>query len=257
VRLPLLLLLILSLVHASTSAGDWQAALSTMPLAPLSPPSAARPSTINHHSAAALAKAAQPSIPTELNRTNCVSLLLGAFQSNQTVKALIFMPGATDELYMFRRARAVVTNSSPTLHDAVIALTNQTHIRATFRSPFLLLHSAEDPLEPILDVRHESTAAKLQKRAFLPHALFNDNDWDRLQPVLKKRLKIEVKPWKNSYDSWHFYRHSLTAWNLNGWEALQATALAGKTRVTLTRNRAVFELDRRFRENPRLEKFPE
>src|ERR1051325_10248028 len=54
----------------------------------------------------ALARMPLGSGPTELNRTNCVALLLGAFASNQTVKALIFMPGATDEFYMFRRARA-------------------------------------------------------------------------------------------------------------------------------------------------------
>ena len=33
---------------------------------------------------------------TQLNRTNCVGILLRAFQSNDVVKALIFMPGATD-----------------------------------------------------------------------------------------------------------------------------------------------------------------
>jgi hypothetical protein len=167
------------------------------------------------------------------------------------------MPGATDELYMFRRAKAVLTNASPTLFDAIVAFTNQTHIRATFRPPFLLLHSAEDPLEPILEIQHLPTAAVLKKRPFLSHAVFNDRDWDAVQPALKKRLKIEIKPWKGSYDSWHFYRHSYAAWNLTGWEALQATALAGKTSVTLTRNRAIFVLDRRFRETPLLEGFPE
>jgi len=243
----LLLFLIIGLARTTAPAADWQTALAAMPLAPLS--------------AVASAKADQlstaQSTPTELNRTNCVTLLLAAFQSNATVKALIFMPGATDELYMFRRAKAVLTNASPTLLDAVIALTNQTHIRATFHPPLLLLHSAEDPLEGTIEVRHPSTVAALQKRSFLPHALFNDRDWDTVQPTLKKRLRIEVKPWKGSYDSWHFYRHSFAAWNLTGWEALQATALAGKTHVILTRDRAVFDLDRRFRQTPRLEKFPE
>ena len=85
----------------------------------------------------------------ELNRTNCVEILLGAyFQSNEVVKALVFMPGATDELYLFRRARAVLTASNSSLHDAVAALTNQTFIHATFRTPFLLLHTGEDPIEP-------------------------------------------------------------------------------------------------------------
>ena len=45
---------------------------------------------------------------TELGRTNCVPLMLDAFQSNGVVKALIFMPGATDELLFFpARARNV------------------------------------------------------------------------------------------------------------------------------------------------------
>src|SRR5882724_8907418 len=83
----------------------------------------------------------------ELNRTNCVSLLLNSFQSNGVVKALIFMPGATDEFYFFSRARATLTNSNPTLLDAIIALTNQTYIQADFRPPLLLLHTTEDALD--------------------------------------------------------------------------------------------------------------
>src|SRR3989442_12493182 len=86
---------------------------------------------------------------TYLNRTNCVELFLRAFQSNDVVKALIFMPGATDEFYFFRRVKAVLTNTSPTLLNAVQALTNQTRIRLTFRPPLLLLHAAEDPVEPL------------------------------------------------------------------------------------------------------------
>src|SRR5258708_15644886 len=89
---------------ASQAADDWPAVLACMPLA--------------GHVA-------------ELNRTNCVEVMLNAFQSNSVVKALIFMPGATDEFYMFRRARAVFTNAHPTLFDATCALTNQTLIRVT------------------------------------------------------------------------------------------------------------------------------
>src|SRR5271154_2189440 len=80
---------------------NWQSALSKMPLA---------------------------ASVTELNRTNCVPLLLNSFQSNGVVKALVFMPGATDELYFFRRAHATLTNSNPSLLDAIAALTNQTYI---------------------------------------------------------------------------------------------------------------------------------
>lgn len=44
---------------------------------------------------------------TQLNRANCVGIMLRAFQSNTVVKALVFMPGATDEFYFFRRAKAI------------------------------------------------------------------------------------------------------------------------------------------------------
>src|SRR5438552_1232256 len=78
-------------------------------------------------------------VSTPLDRTNCVETMLRAFRSNEAVKALIFMPGATDEFYMFKRANVSLTNSAPTLLDAVSALANQTLVRATFRPPFLLL----------------------------------------------------------------------------------------------------------------------
>src|SRR5436190_21325166 len=132
----------------------------------------------------------------ELNRTNCVRLMLDAFQSNQVVKALIFMPGATDEFYMFRRAKALLTSSSPSLLDAVVALTNQTLIRATFRPPLLLLHSDEDPLEPLVTIEHEGTANKLRASRFVPHALYDDRDWDFVQPILARALKADVRPWR-------------------------------------------------------------
>ena len=193
---------------------------------------------------------------TQLNRTNCVELMLNALQSNSTVKALIFMPGATDEFYMFRRATALLTNTSPTLFDAVSALTNQTLIRVTFQAPFLLLHTDEDPLEPLIKVEHPGTVDRLKKSPFIPHALFNDRDWDYVQPLLKKHLKVGVYPWRHMYISWHFYRHSLAAWNLDGWEALQAIGYAGKTRFTIQRKKVVFELDERVRGTPKFDVFP-
>jgi hypothetical protein len=182
----------------------------------------------------------------ELNRTNCVQLMLAAFQSNNVLKALIFMPGATDEFYMFRRAKAQLTNASPSLLDAVSALTNQTLIRATIRGPFLLLHSDEDPLEPLIRIEHQPTMEKLTKRRFLPHALFNDRDWEFLYPLLRKQLKTDIQPWRYSYDSWHFYRASLAAWNLSGPETLEVIALACKAAVTVRWKQLLFEPDMRF-----------
>jgi hypothetical protein len=193
---------------------------------------------------------------TELNRTNCASLLLGAFQSNDVVKALVFMPGATDELYFFRRARANLTNNAPSLLDAVSALTNQTLIRATFRPPLLLLHTGEDLLEPAIRIADLPTADRLKQRRFVPHALYNDRDWDSLWTVLKKSFRTGLHPWPHRRDSWHFYRHSYAAWNLTAWEGLEATALAGQTSVTVRRKDLVFELDMRPRVAPKVDTFP-
>ena len=180
----------------------------------------------------------------ELNRTNCVDVMLKSFRSNEVVKALIFMPGATDEFYMFQRAHARLVGHSPSLLDAVSALTNQTLIRASFRAPMLLLHTEEDPLEA--DTRVETPAACEQLRHYmLPHLLFNDCDWGTVQPCLKWPLKTQIRPWRDSKASWHFYRHSFAGWNLNGWEALEATALAGKSRFIVRGHGIVFEPDPR------------
>jgi len=201
---------------------------------------------------------------TELSRTNCVEVMLKAFQSNDVVKALIFMPGATDEFYMFKRARAQLTNASSTLLDAVSALTNQTLIRAKFRPPFLLLHSDEDPLELSITVESESAAEKLKRVRFAAHGVYNDRDWDFMQPILRDCLKADIRPWRYSKASWHFYRHSFAAWNLNGWEALEAVAFAGKTRFNVRRKSLVdfrvveveFKPDPRIQTVPTLEAFP-
>jgi hypothetical protein len=193
---------------------------------------------------------------TQLTRANCVGIMLRAFQSNDLVKALIFMPGATDEFYFFRRARANLMNSPASLLDAVSALTNQTLIRATFRPPLLLLHTGEDLLEPAIRIEHQPTADKLRRAHFVPHGLYNDRDWDYLRPMLKSSLHTDLLPWPHTHGSWHFYRHSFASWNLTGWEAVEATALAGETTITVRRKQVVFEPDTRPRIAPKLEAFP-
>ncbi len=182
----------------------------------------------------------------QLDWTNCAQIVLDSLQSNPVVKGVVFMPGATDELYMFRRLRAILSRPNPTLWDAVAALTNQARIQATFRAPLLLLHTPEDSLEPDTLVRDERTAAKLKRASAPVHLFCNDRDWDYLQPILRHALRIDIRPWPHSLDSWHFYRHSFAAWNLTAWEALEATALAGKTKVTVRRNAVLFEVDRRL-----------
>jgi hypothetical protein len=111
-------------------------------------------------------------------------------------------------------------------------------------------------LEPRIEIEHKKLSDNLKRARFVAHGIFNDADWDSIQPVLKKGLKTDVVPWQYSYDSWHFYRVSFAEWNLTGWEALEAIALATKTRVTsrgnagltLLRPQLVFQCDARIPE---------
>ncbi len=180
-----------------------------------------------------------------LDRHNCVRILLHSFQRNAAVQALIFMPGATDEFYFFRRAEARLTNGAPTLLDAVVALTNQTYLRATVVPPFLLLHTAEDPLEPIAVVEDHHTADRIKRHRFEKQAVYNDRPWDYVEPILAFEVDTHITPRVGSHDSWHFFRHSFAAFDLDGWDALRAVALAGKTKFTVKKRLIVFEGDTR------------
>ena len=182
---------------------------------------------------------------TELTRSNCVAVMLGSFRRNPAVKGLVFMPGATDEFYFFRRARAQLANRAPTLLDAVAALTNQTYIRATVRAPFLLLHTAEDPLEPIEVVLDQKAADSVRRHKFAGAALYNDRDWDYVGHLLGFYLNTTMIPKRGSPKSNHFFRNSFAAFDLDGWEALEASALAGKTKFTVKKGQIVFEGDER------------
>ena len=190
---------------------------------------------------------------TELNRTNCVSLMLNAFQSNAVVKALIFMPGATDELYFFRRAHAKLTNANPSLLDAVIALTNQTYIQATFQPPLLLLRTTEDPANVIAVVKNKSTATKLQMKSIPDRVVFNDAGWDDVRADLNKKLSVGLRPFSDTPDSWHFYRHNFAACGVTEWGMLEAIALTDKTNFTVHWWTVDFQIDRRSGAVPGIE----
>ena len=194
--------------------------------------------------------------PGILNHSNSAPLLLNGFQSNATVKALILLPGATDELYFFRRVHVTLTNEHPTLLDAIVALTNQSPLRATLRNRLLLIHSDEDVLDLMIEVKHARTVEKLKSRKPLAHVAFDDRDWDKLLDVIQRPVGVTLEPWRGTRGSWHFYRHSFAGWNLTPWETLQAAAYAGKTQIIVRRGVARFEVDSRFGALPKLESFP-
>lgn len=187
---------------------------------------------------------------TELNQTNCIPLVLNAFQSNGVVKAIIFMPGATDELYFFKRARAKLSSSNPSLTDAIIALTHQSYIQADFRPPLLVLHTTEDAVDPIAIVRNKSTVAKLQAGIIPDRFVFVDSEWDDVRAALKKKLSVSLRPFPNAPISWHFYRHNFAACGVTQWQMLEAVAMAGQTKFTVHWLTADFESDMRTGPTP-------
>jgi len=193
---------------------------------------------------------------TVLNHTNCPQILLPSLQSNAIAKALIFMPGATDELYFFKRVHVNLTNTSPTLWDAVVALTNQSPVRLTFRAPFVLLYSGEDVLDLDCTIKHERTQKKLMTGKPVPHLQAIDRDWTQLLRMMKKQIPAVLLPYEGTIGSWHFYRHTFAGWNLTPWEVMEASALAGKTKFTVVRNGVIFEVDPRVGELPKLDRFP-
>lgn len=204
--LALLVVASASVQAADTNRQSWQSVLSTMPLI-------------------------EPA--KELNRANFTRLLLHSFQSNHVIKALVLQPGATDEFYFFNRAKAKLTAESPTLLDAVVALTNQTSLRVAYRPPLLQLYANDDVPEPLFTIKKPGVVQRLRQTPFVPHFVLNDHDWDHVQPILTKALNLKIDPQKDSRGSWHFYRHAMVGWNLNGWEALEAISLANKTVFTV------------------------
>src|SRR5580698_6283650 len=192
----------------------------------------------------------------ELTRTNCIPLMLNAFQSNSVVKALIFMPGAADEFVFLRRAHAALTNANPSLMDAITALTNQTYIRVEFRPPFLLLYTTEDELEPIAIVKSKSTAAKLQTRKVPGLMVLCDSNWDYSRKAVTRKVSVSIVPYSDSPNSWHFWPNNFATCGLTQWELLEALALSGKTTFTVHWLTADYTLDMRSGPVENLKSFP-
>ena len=195
-----------------------------------------------------LGKMALPVHTPPLNRSNCISVMLEAFQSKATVRALIVLPAVTDDFYLVNRDKPALNIAARDLNEAVTALTQATAVRATFRSPFLLLHLDRDVLEPEYFIKDQPAAERLKQRRRLPHALFCDRHWQTVQPVLQRELGIKFLPAAHSPDAWHFSRHNLAGWNLTNWELLTALSLSGRTAFTVHQSR--IEWRPRIRSSP-------
>jgi phosphoenolpyruvate synthase/pyruvate phosphate dikinase len=181
--------------------------------------------------------------PQLIVRTNSMQIMLAAFQRNPVVKALIFMPATTDEYYFFKRANFTLTNANPSLLDAVVALTNQTSVRLEIVRGMMRLYMPEDLTEHRYEVVSEQAVGRLKSRRFAEHVYLYDRDWDYLLPALEKRMDSWFTPGRKDPNSYHFYRHSIAAWDLTCWEMLEAAALAGRSSFTVDKRQIRFVFD--------------
>ena len=165
--------------------------------------------------------------------------ILHAFRSNDWVKAIVIMPGATDELYFNDRGTCQFAEPT-TLLEAVHELTNRTSIRATFHPPFLLLAGSTDYNSPLLNSTGSLEFSALRSKRFTRDWVMIDKEWDQLYPTLNKNLGLKLSPALGSPDAWHFYRVYFAAFNLNDLEAVELVSLATQTEAQADGRRLTF-----------------
>src|SRR5881628_1755780 len=151
---------------------------------------------------------------TILNRDNCMRLMLEGFQSNATVRGLVFLPGVSDDFYLISRDKPKLNATTANLAAAIGALTNGTDVRATFHDGLLVLHLRGEAIEPAVVIKSERNAAKLKLACSTNRVLWIDRHWDKVQPELSSAIGMRVVPGVGSKDAWHFARHNLAAWNV-------------------------------------------
>jgi len=182
-----------------------------------------------------------PSPAPLLNRENVVCLILDAFRSNELVRAMIVLPGVSNDFYLIHRDQPRLNLRASNVLEAVLALTNATELRATFQAPFLLLHLAEDRVQPRFAIQDQAAFRRLKSEHHLPHVLYCDAHWERLQPELRVSLGRVLRPEAQSTAAWHFERHHLAGWGLSDWEVLLAVSLASATTFRVEKKAVVFQ----------------
>jgi len=187
-----------------------------------------------------LARMPLPGETVPIGRKNFIPVCLRSFTSNQTVKALVFLPAVADDFYLINRDQPDLQITATNLFQCLQALTNQSTIRVSFAAPFVFLHGTRDRLDAAILIKNRAQETRLKSSIHLPCLVCADSHWDGLQPQLQNKFGVAVLPASRSSDAWHFARFNLTAYGLTDWELLTVLSIAGRTKVTVERKRIRF-----------------
>ena len=181
-------------------------------------------------------------------QTPPIELILTNFQPTAEIRGVILMPGAADRIIFYDWGQ-INLPQNPTLLDAVAALTNKVGLRVFVAPPFLLIGMPyDDPSDPLaILTKTKPEKLKLDQRKLPGRTYYIDRPYDRLVPKVEKLSRLRIKPSLSSPASWHFYRLSFVAYDVNAAELLRAVAYGTKTSVRIEGKRATFA-ERPFRQ---------
>jgi hypothetical protein len=83
-------------------------------------------------------------------------------------------------------------------------------------------------------IEDQRTADRIKRKHFEKHAVFNDHDWDYVEPILAFDVNTHlITPASARTIPIIFSATAFAEFDLNGWDALRAVALANKTKFTV------------------------
>jgi hypothetical protein len=182
------------------------------------------------------------------HQTPPIELILTNFQPTAEIRGVILMPGAADRIIFYDWGE-INLRENPTLLDAITALTNKVGLRVFVTPPFLLIGMPyDDPSDPLTILpKTRPEKLKLDQHKLPGRTYYIDRPYDRLVPKIQKVSRLRIKPSLSDPASWHFYRLSFIAYDLDAADLLRAVAYGTKTSVRIEGRRATFA-ERPFRQ---------
>jgi hypothetical protein len=177
-----------------------------------------------------------------LARSNIVRVVLESFRSNEVVKAIVVSPGVIDDLHLINRDAPALKIDARTVADALARLTNCSSSRLEFTNSIVHWRTETERSRPEIVVAAGSPlSASLARGYSLPQVLWIDAHWEKVQPQLKKSLRLSLRPPADADAAWHFERVNIAAAGLNDWEIVRAVAQSTGTRIVIRKRTLTFE----------------